>query len=113
MTINLARPKIGHFVPVKSINIVKFIILHKYLTENWLFSGLKKPAGLSGFEDQALGRPGLRKIGQAGGLYRPGPWLVTSLTTTTCFLASLEMSFLTLGNFDFPLHILWEKSSVI
>ena len=79
MAINLARPKIGHFVPVKSINIVKLIILHKYLTENWLFSGLKKPAGLPGFEDRASGGPGLRKIGRAGGFYRPGPWLVTSL----------------------------------
>ena len=79
MTINLARPKIGHFVPVKSINIVKLIILHKYFTKNWLFSGLKKPAGLPGFEDRASGGPGLRKIGRAGGFYRPGPWLVTSL----------------------------------
>ena len=79
MTINLARPKIGHFVPVKSIKIVKLIILHKYLTKNWLFSGLKKPAGLPGFEDRASGGPGLRKIGRAGGFYRPGPWLVTSL----------------------------------
>ena len=79
MAINLARPKIGHFVPVKSIKIVKLIILHKYLTKNWLFSGLKKPAGLPGFEDRASGGPGLRKIGRAGGFYRPGPWLVTSL----------------------------------
>jgi len=42
------------------------------LTKNWLFSGLKKPAGLPGFEDRASGRPGLRKIGQAGKFYRPG-----------------------------------------
>ena len=66
MTINLARPKIGHFVPVKSINIVKLIILHKYLTKNWLFSDLKEPAGLLGFENWASGGPGLRKIGQVG-----------------------------------------------
>ena len=79
MAINLARPKIGHFVPVKFIEIVKSIILHKYLTKNWLFLGLKKPAGLPGFEDRASGGPGLRKIGRAGGFYRPGPWLITSL----------------------------------
>ena len=92
MTINLARPKIGHFVPVKSINIVKLIILHKYLTKNWLFSGLKKPAGLPGFEDRASGRPGLRKIGRAGGFYRPGPWLITSLHGyNVCFENSIVL----------------------
>ena len=62
MTINLARPKIGHFVPVKSIKIVKLIILHKYLTKNWLFLSLKKPARILGFEDWASGGPSLRKI---------------------------------------------------
>ena len=76
MAINLARPKIGHFVQVKSIKIVKLIILHKYLTKNWLFLGLKKPS----FRALRIGlQAGLRKIGRVGGFYRPGPWLVTSL----------------------------------
>ena len=59
MAINLARPKIGHLVPVKFIKIVKLIILNKYLTKNWIFLSLKKTARLPGFEDWALGGQGL------------------------------------------------------
>ena len=55
------------------------------LAENWLIFGPKKPAGLSGFEDRASGGPGLAKIGRAGGLYRPGPWPVTSLLSNNAF----------------------------